>query len=71
MRDAIRARYGWQFRLFDLLGRLRGRGGQLDRIARVAQVDEVDALDHPPGIHVQAGDDPNSKRHAATLGVVE
>jgi len=27
VRDAIRARYGWQFRLFDLMGRLRGRGG--------------------------------------------
>ena len=31
--------------------------GQLDRVAGVAQADEVDALDHPPGVDVEAGDD--------------
>jgi hypothetical protein len=31
--------------------------GLLHRIAGIAQVDEVDALDHPPVLHVEAGDD--------------
>ena len=39
------------------------RRGQLDRVAGVAQVDEVDALDHPPGVHVQAGDHPDRDAH--------
>jgi hypothetical protein len=39
VRDAIRARYGWQFRLFDLLGRLRGRGG--DEVGVLVTVDET------------------------------
>jgi len=29
----------------------------LDRIAGIAQLDEIDALDHAPGLHVQAGND--------------
>ncbi len=45
-------------------------GGQLDGVAGVAQVAEVDALDHPPGVHVQARDDPDghggqARAHAA------
>ena len=43
-------------------GRVVG-GGQLDRVAGVAQVDEVDALDHPPGVHVEARDHPDRHRH--------
>ena len=39
--------------------------GQLDRVAGVAQVDEVDALDHPPGVDVEAGDDPDGDAHGA------
>jgi hypothetical protein len=29
----------------------------LDRIARIAQIDEVHALDHAPGVDIEAGDD--------------
>ena len=31
--------------------------GDLHRVAGIAQLDEIDALDHAPGLHVQAGDD--------------
>ena len=34
------------------------------KLWRVTQVDEVDTLHHPPGVHVQAGDDPYRDRHA-------
>ena len=37
--------------------------GQLDRVAGVAQVLEVDALDHPPGVDVQARDDAYGEAH--------
>ena len=40
-------------------------GGQLDRVAGVEQVDELDPLDHPAGVHVEAGDHPD-RAHAAT-----
>jgi hypothetical protein len=31
--------------------------GLLDRVAGVDQIDEADALDHPPAVHVEAGND--------------
>ena len=34
--------------------------------AGVAQALEVDAFDDPPGVDVQAGDDPDRDRHPAT-----
>ena len=43
------------------------RRAQLDRVAGVAQVDEVDALDHPPGVHVEAGDHAYRHRHTARV----
>ena len=41
--------------------------GHLDRVAGVAQVGEVDALDHPPGVHVQARDHPYRDGHVSPL----
>src|SRR5690606_15136367 len=38
-------------------------GGELDRIPGIAQILEVDALDHPPGVDVQAGDDTCRQGH--------
>src|SRR5690606_38054877 len=37
--------------------------GHLHRVARVAQVGEVDALDHAPGVDVQARDDADGDAH--------
>jgi hypothetical protein len=37
----------------------------LDRIAGIAQGDEIDALDHPPVLHVEAGNDPGLQHQAA------
>ena len=39
--------------------------GQLDRVAGVAQLLEVDALDHAPGVDVEARDDADGEAHAA------
>ena len=48
-----------------IVGTLRVvRPGQLDRISGVPQLLEVDALDHPPGVDVQAGDHADRERHA-------
>jgi PPOX class probable F420-dependent enzyme len=41
VRDAIRARYGWQFSAFDLLGRLRTRGRARDEVGILVTVDEA------------------------------
>ena len=50
---------------------VRALGGielrQLDWIARVAQADKVHALDHPPVLDIQAGNDPFCKHHFASL----
>ncbi len=40
-------------------------GGQLHRVPGVEQVGELHALDHPAGVHVEAGDHPDGA-HAAT-----
>src|SRR6185437_16424178 len=40
-------------------------GGQLHRVPRVPEVGEVDALDHSPGVHVQARDHPHRDAHSA------
>src|SRR5690606_8958863 len=37
--------------------------GELHRVTGVPEVLEVDALDHPPGVHVEARDDPYGDRH--------
>ena len=48
-----------------LVGALRVvAGGQLHGVAGVAQVQEVDALDHPAGVDVEAGDDPDGPHGA-------
>ena len=41
--------------------------GELDRVAGVAQVDEVGALDDPPGVDVEAGDDPLQRHRSGAL----
>jgi hypothetical protein len=40
--------------------------GQLDRVAGVAQLLEVHALDHPAGVHVEAGDDAYGQTHVSS-----
>jgi hypothetical protein len=47
-------------------GRIIGGSG-LHRIAGIAQFDEVHALDHAATRHIEAGDDADGQRHAATL----
>src|SRR5690606_37138790 len=47
-------------------GRVIG-GGQLDRVPGIAEVLEIDALDHPPGIDVQAGNHTHRNTHATSL----
>ena len=42
-------------------------GGGLHRIAGITQRDEVDALDHAAIGDIEAGDDADGERHAATL----
>jgi hypothetical protein len=45
------------------------RLGQLDRVPGVAQVREVDALDHPPGVDVEARDDPRRNAHPGSVAI--
>ncbi len=43
-------------------------GGELDGVAGVAQADEVDALDHPPGVDVEARDHADATHRAVLRG---
>jgi PPOX class probable F420-dependent enzyme len=40
VRDAIASQYGWQFRAFDLMGRLRRRGTPAEQVGIVITVTE-------------------------------